>query len=191
MYFFRDPERAVPAGAGVISPADGRVVDVSQSVIDGETFWKISVFLSVFNVHVNRAPVGGIIRSQRYTAGRFVVASRPEASTENEQNTVAIETRTHDSVPTIIVFKQIAGLIARRIVFNKRVGDRVELGERVGLIKFGSRVDLFVPLTYTPTVATGDRVKGGLTWMAQPVATASGVAVGTKARESVEQLQSQ
>ncbi len=162
LYFFRDPERLVPSGEVVVSPADGKVVDVREVTHEGQRAWKISIFLSVFDVHVNRAPLSGTIRSVRYQPGRFLMAFRPEASAENEQNTVTIE-----GDRLTVTFKQIAGLIARRIVFRKRLGDRVELGERVGLIKFGSRVDVFLPLDAPPAVAVGDRVRGGSSVLAQ------------------------
>jgi phosphatidylserine decarboxylase len=167
LYFFRDPERVIPAGEGVVSPADGRVVDLRQIELDGQPYWKISIFLNIFNVHVNRAPVGGTIREQVYSPGRFLVASRPEASVQNEQNTVTIE-----SAGETVVFKQIAGAVARRIVFRKKVGDHVERGERVGLIKFGSRVDLFLPLSLTPQISVGDRVSAGSSWIARPATVA-------------------
>jgi phosphatidylserine decarboxylase len=170
-YFFRDPNRLVPAGEGIVSPADGRVVDLRGIEYQGRPCWKISIFLNIFDVHINRAPMAGIVRSQEYSPGRFRVASLPEASLENEQNTVTI-----DGEGRTVVFKQIAGLVARRIVFVKKVGDRVERGERVGLIKFGSRVDLFLPLDFTPQVAVGDRVKGGCSWIARPASTRLGVA---------------
>ena len=128
-YFFRDPERTVPAEDVVVSPADGKVVDVRQVDLDGQRTWKISIFLSLFDVHVNRAPVSGTIQGLRYQPGRFRIASRPEASLENEQNTVTIQ-----GDRWTVTFRQIAGLLARRIVFRKKVGDRVERGERVGLI---------------------------------------------------------
>jgi phosphatidylserine decarboxylase len=140
LYFFRDPDRLIPPGEGIVSPADGRIVDLRRVEYGARPCWKISIFLNIFDVHVNRAPVGGLIRNQHYSPGKFRVASLPEASVENEQNTVTI-----DDNGQAVVFKQIAGLVARRIVFTKRVGDRVERGERVGLIKFGSRVDLFLP----------------------------------------------
>jgi phosphatidylserine decarboxylase len=162
LYFFRDPERIIPTGEGIVSPADGRVVDLRRIELEGRPCWKISIFLNIFNVHVNRAPIAGVIRKQVYSRGKFLVASRPQASLENEQNTVTIEAE-RDTV----VFKQIAGLVARRIIFTKKVGDRVERGERVGLIKFGSRVDLFLPLGYSPKVAVGDRVQGGSSWIAR------------------------
>jgi phosphatidylserine decarboxylase len=154
LYFFRDPDRVIPA-TGVVSPADGRVVEMRTVERDGQKMWKISIFLSIFDVHVNRSPIDGIIREQVYRRGRFCVASRPEASVENEQNTVTIEGE------RTVVLKQIAGAVARRIVFSKKVGDRVRRGERIGLIKFGSRVDLLLPLDYAPLVTTGQRVHGG------------------------------
>jgi phosphatidylserine decarboxylase len=189
MYFFRDPERVIPSGNGVISPADGRVVDVRRIHLDGQQFWKISIFLNIFNVHVNRAPIGGVITQQSYTPGRFCIASRPEASVENEQNTVAI-LAPGDGPNSTVIFKQIAGAVARRIVFNKKVGDRVQRGERVGLIKFGSRVDLFIPPSYALSVATGDRVKGGLDWIAQPDPSRGGESVSRACSQSIEQFQS-
>ena len=156
LYFFRDPDRAIPSGDVVVSPADGRVVDLRQAEMGGRKQWRISIFLSLFDVHVNRAPLSGVIREVSYRPGRFRIASLPEASIENEQNLVTIE-----GDRLTVTFKQIAGLLARRIVFRKNVGDRVERGERVGLIKFGSRVDIFLPLESAPLVAMGDRVKGG------------------------------
>jgi len=167
LYFFRDPERIIPA-AGVVSPADGKVVEVRQAQWDGQPAWKISIFLSVFDVHVNRSPVSGVIRAVRYTPGRFLVASKPAASVENEQNTVTVETE-----DGMVVFKQIAGLLARRIVFHKKTGDRVDRGERVGLIQFGSRVDLFLPPAMRPLVAPGNRVRAGSSVLAE-TGTASG-----------------
>jgi phosphatidylserine decarboxylase len=186
LYFFRDPERRIPAGDGVVSPADGRIVELRQIQQDGQLCWKISIFLNIFDVHINRAPLGGRITKQLYRPGRFLVASRPEASFENEQNTVSIAGGRHT-----VVFKQIAGLVARRIVFTKTVGERVERGERVGLIKFGSRVDLFLPLALAPTVSVGDRVKGGSSWIARPApAFADGHPAASHASAvDVEQLQ--
>ena len=163
LYFFRDPERTVPDEDVVVSPADGRVVDLRQMELDGRKVWRISIFLSLFNVHVNRSPIAGLIRNVCYTPGRFFIASRPEASAENEQNTVTVEGK-HFTV----TFKQIAGILARRIVFWKKPGEQVLCGERVGLIKFGSRVDLFLPVELPPSVAIGDRVKGGVSILARP-----------------------
>ena len=162
LYFFRDPERIVPSGEVIVSPADGKVVDIREVELDGRKAWKVSIFLSLFDVHVNRAPLAGTIRSLRYQPGRFLIASRPAASIENEQNTVTIE-----GERLTITFRQIAGLLARRIVFRKKIGDRVSLGERVGLIKFGSRVDVFLPPEVPPTVVVGDRVHGGTSILAR------------------------
>lgn len=162
LYFFRDPERTIPPGDVVVSPADGKVVDVREVEMEAQRAWKISIFLSVFDVHVNRAPLSGTIQNLRYQRGRFLMAFRPEASVENEQNTITIE-----GERLTVTFKQIAGTIARRIVFRKKLGDRVELGERVGLIKFGSRVDVFLPLEVPPAVAVGDRVRGGSSVLAR------------------------
>jgi phosphatidylserine decarboxylase len=161
LYFFRDPERVPPPGEWVVSPGDGRVVDLSEIEMDGQKVWKIGIFLNLFDVHVNRSPIAGIIRKVHYTPGKFLIASRSAASDQNEQNTVTIEGACYT-----VTFKQIAGLLARRIVFTKKVGDRVQCGERVGLIKFGSRVDIFLPLALRPMVAMGDRVKGGSTVVA-------------------------
>jgi len=161
LYFFRDPERTPPAGALVVAAGDGRVVDLREAEWNGQKMWKVSIFLSIFNVHVNRSPIAGVIRKIEYTPGKFMVASRAAASAFNEQNTVTVEGE-HFTV----VFKQIAGLIARRIVFKKKVGDRVECGERVGLIKFGSRVDIFFPLGLQPGIAVGNRVHGGTSVLA-------------------------
>lgn len=158
--FFRDPERAIPQDPGlVLSPADGRVVRIMPAPPDhtlGAGTLQISIFLSIFDVHVNRAPIGGRIAAVNYQAGAFLPAFNHEASVRNEQNSVTIE-----EGGTCVVFKQIAGLIARRIVFRKKVGDRVAPGERVGLIKFGSRVDVFLPPRFTVGVKVGDHVHGG------------------------------
>ncbi len=157
-FFFRDPDRAVPDGPGlVISPADGKVVgirDVSAGPV-GEGA-QISIFLSIFDVHVNRAPVAGRIERVEYHPGEFLPAFDDKASLRNEQNCVVL-----DDGQARVAFKQIAGLIARRIVFRKRVDDTVARGERVGLIKFGSRVDVFLPRGARVLVKRGDRVAGG------------------------------
>jgi len=161
LYFFRDPDRTPPVGDWIISPADGRVVDVREMEWEGRRVWKISIFLSIFDVHVNRSPIGGTIQSILYSPGKFLVASRDRASVENEQNTVTIQ-----GERCTVTFKQIAGLIARRIVFRKKIGDRVESGERVGLIKFGSRVDVLMPEAVRPSVQKGDRVRAGASILA-------------------------
>src|ERR1700756_4722645 len=155
MWFFRDPERVIPNDPGaVVSPADGKVTDVSSTTVDGKRFQRISIFLNVFDVHVNRSPVGGIIRGAHYQAGKFLNAMNPACAECNEQNTVTVEGEGHT-----IIFKQIAGLLARRIVFTKKIGDTVERGERVGLIKFGSRTDVLLEAAAEVEVKVGDRVK--------------------------------
>ena len=180
LYFFRDPERTVPEEEAVVSPADGRVVDLRQVELDGRPVWRISIFLSLFNVHVNRSPIAGVIRNVCYTPGRFFVASRPEASAENEQNTVTVEGKNFT-----VTFKQIAGILARRIVFWKKLGEQVACGERVGLIKFGSRVDVFLPIEIPPSVAIGDRVKGGASILARPGSRLENDAVPASAAKNV------
>ena len=162
LWFFRDPERLVPGGPGlVVSPADGVVTSVtSVSTPRGERL-KLSIFLSVFDVHVNRSPIAGVVRDVQYQKGLYLNALNPDSADKNEQNTVMVAADGYE-----VVFKQIAGLLARRIVFNKRLGDRLERGERVGLIKFGSRVDVLLPRDATLSVKKGDRVKGGASVLA-------------------------
>jgi phosphatidylserine decarboxylase len=157
LWFFRDPERLIPDTAGaVVSPGDGKVTDVSSVMMNGGPRTRISIFLSVFDVHVNRSPVAGVIREVRYQKGKFLNAMNPASAEHNEQNAVTVE-----GDGQTIVFKQIAGLLARRIVFTKRVGDLVQRGERVGLIKFGSRVDVLLDASAHLQIKVGDRVKGG------------------------------
>ncbi len=153
LYFFRDPNREVPAGPVAVSPADGRVVAV-KPISSNAT--RISIFLNIFDVHVNRSPIAGTIKEVTYHKGAFLVASKEEASSQNEQNTVTVQ-----GDGTVVTFSQIAGLIARRIVFNKRVGEHVSAGERIGLIKFGSRVDVVFGPEWQITAAPGHRVKAG------------------------------
>jgi phosphatidylserine decarboxylase len=156
-WFFRDPDRLVPGEAcALVSPADGKVTDISPVMSNGAARLRISIFLNVFDVHVNRSPIGGIIREIQYQRGKFINAMNAASAEQNEQNVVTVE-----GEGQTIVFKQIAGLLARRIVFNKRVGDRVERGERVGLIKFGSRVDVLLDASAALEVKVGERVKGG------------------------------
>jgi phosphatidylserine decarboxylase len=161
VFFFRDPERRVPADPRlVLSPADGKVVVVGSAPAEqplGPGASQVSIFLSIFDVHVNRAPIGGRIAAVQYHPGEFLPAFDEKASLRNEQNSVTIE-----GGATRVVFKQIAGLIARRIVFRKKVDDPVVRGERVGLIKFGSRVDVFLPPEIEVKVKVGDRVRGGV-----------------------------
>jgi phosphatidylserine decarboxylase len=157
LWFFRDPDRVIPSESGaVVSPADGKVTSVATMKMDGETFKSISIFLNVFNVHVNRSPVSGVIRGARYQAGKFLNAMNPASAEQNEQNTVTIEGEGQR-----VIFKQIAGLLARRIVFTKKIGDTVRRGERVGLIKFGSRTDVLLDASAEVAVKVGDHVKGG------------------------------
>src|SRR5882672_894853 len=140
LWFFRDPERQIPQTPGaVVSPADGKVTNVSVVNSGGASRNRISIFLSVFDVHVNRSPIAGVIRDVRYQRGKFLNAMGANCAEENEQNIVTVDGEGHS-----VVFKQIAGLIARRIIFTPKVGDRVARGQRVGLIKFGSRVDVLV-----------------------------------------------
>jgi len=172
LWFFRDPERQVPqAPSGlvpVVSPGDGKVTDVSVVAANGIARNRISIFLSVFDVHVNRSPIAGVIREVRYQRGKFLNAMGAQSAEENEQNIVTVE-----GDGRVVIFKQIAGLIARRIVFNFREGDKVACGERVGLIKFGSRVDVLFDRDAEIQVKVGDRVKGGATILALlPVAQA-------------------
>ncbi len=162
-YFFRDPDRVVPADPRlVLSPADGKVIVAGPAPAGnplGEGATQVSVFLSVFDVHVNRSPVGGRISRVDYHEGEFRPAFQDKASLANEQNSVTIDGA--DGAGRV-TFKQIAGLIARRIVFKKKVGDTVAAGERVGMIKFGSRVDVFLPRGAALRVKAGDRVVAGV-----------------------------
>ncbi len=162
LWFFRDPERSIPDAVEiVVSPADGKVTDVSPVTIGGEKQLRISIFLSVFDVHVNRSPIGGVVREVRYQRGKFLNAMNPASAEENEQNIVRVEGDGH-----AVVFKQIAGLLARRIVFHPKVGDRLERGQRVGLIKFGSRTDVLLNSNANVQVKVGDRVRGGASVLA-------------------------
>jgi phosphatidylserine decarboxylase len=160
MYFFRDPDRTVPPGADAVSPADGKVMAVKQ---EDSGLTRVSIFLNVFDVHVNRSPVEGRVSDVQYRKGEFLVASKEMASAENEQNVVTLETK--DGVR--VVFKQIAGLIARRIVFTKRPGDHVEIGERIGLMKFGSRMDVLFGPEWNILVVPRQRVTAGVSLLAE------------------------
>ena len=157
LWFFRDPQRAVPADPGlIVSPGDGLVTEtVTISTPQGPR-QRVSIFLSVFDVHVNRSPIAGVIKAVRYRKGQYLNAMNPDSAQHNERNVVTVSGQ-----GTEITFKQIAGLLARRIVFNLCEGDTVERGQRVGLIKFGSRVDVLLPEEATLRVKVGQRVKGG------------------------------
>lgn len=163
LYFFRDPERTIPDGPVAVSPADGKVVGIMG---DSAECTRISIFLNVFDVHVNRAPIAGKVTAVEYTKGQFLVASREIASSQNERNTLTIA-GVIDGQNTCVRFAQIAGLIARRIVCYKKPGDTVAKGERIGLIKFGSRVDVFLGPEWDIKVRTGQRVAGGSSILAE------------------------
>lgn len=155
--FFRDPERPVPSEQNVIvSPADGLIVELAEEQFDTRPVRRLSIFMSPLDVHVNRTPIAGSVTAINYKKGSFRVASQPLASVENEQNVFTIE-----GEQGVVVVKQIAGLLARRIVFWKRLGDSLARGERVGMIKFGSRVDVLVAPTVEWRVKVGDRVRAG------------------------------
>lgn len=174
MWFFRDPQRKIPPEPGaIVSPADGKVTDVSLCKMNGEPRIRISVFLNVFDVHVNRSPIAGVVKKVEYRKGKFLNAMGAACAEENEQNIVTVE-----GEGQTIIFKQIAGLLARRIVFTKQVGDSVSRGERVGMIKFGSRTDVLLEPEAETVVEVGDRVKGGSSILARFVA---GAAVRTTA----------
>ena len=182
LWFFRDPRRAIPQDPdAVVSPGDGRVTDVSPVTVGSEKLTRISIFLNVFNVHVNRSPIGGIVREVRYRRGRFMNAMSKVCADENEQNVVTVESDDRQRV----IFKQIAGLLARRIVFYPKVGDRLQRGQRVGLIKFGSRVDVLLDTTARINVKVGDHVKGGSSVLAyvqaQPALSAAGTSTAEQA----------
>jgi len=156
LQFFRDPQRIAALGRDlVLSPADGRIVVVEKAndPYAGREALKISVFMNVFNVHSNRSAVSGLVKEIQYFPGKFVNADLDKASTENERNAVVIDTNGQ-----IVTLVQVAGLIARRILCYIQVGDRLKAGERYGFIRFGSRVDVYLPLTAEPLVSVGDKV---------------------------------
>ena len=157
-YFFRDPKRVPPSDANVVvSPADGRVTRIESAAAgDGPTL--ISIFLSPLDVHINRSPISGKIVDVVYSPGRFLMATNEQASLVNEQNALTIQ-----GEKITVVCKQIAGILARRIICWKSKGDQLKLGERFGLIKFSSRTDVLLPVNVKVTVAEGDRVRGGVT----------------------------
>ena len=162
LWFFRDPERAIPQDAdAVVSPGDGKVTDVSIVTLGTEKWTRLSIFLNVFNVHVNRSPIAGVIRDIRYQRGQYLNAMNKASAELNEQNIVTVE-----GDGQRVVFKQIAGLLARRIVFYPKVGDRLARGQRVGLIKFGSRVDVLLDSSAHVNVKIGDHVQGGASVLA-------------------------
>ncbi|HJW99588.1 MAG: phosphatidylserine decarboxylase [Acidobacteria bacterium 13_1_20CM_4_56_7] len=157
LWFFRDPERTIPGGAGlIVSPADGKVTAISRFSDDGRNKQRISIFLNVFDVHVNRSPIAGTITALFYQKGKFGNAMSAGSSDANEQNIVTMQ-----GDGETVVFKQIAGLLARRIIFTARTGDKLQRGQRIGLIKFGSRVDVVLDDAVDLQVKVGDRVSGG------------------------------
>ena len=163
LWFFRDPTRRIPAGPGeIVSPADGVVTEAEWIETAAGSRLRLSIFLNVFDVHVNRSPIAGFVREVRYQRGKFLNAMNQASAEQNEQNIVSVE-----GDGQTVVFKQIAGLLARRIVFNPKVGDRVERGQRVGLIKFGSRVDVVLDASAALQVKVGDRVRGGASVLAR------------------------
>jgi phosphatidylserine decarboxylase len=165
-YFFRNPQRAIPTTPGVVvSPADGRVVVVKDEVCAGRSGKRISIFLAIWNVHVNRSPAAGTIAKLEYKPGKFLAAWAENASLENEQNVFTLSSEYGE-----IVFKQIAGWVARRVVSWKKMGDTVGRGELVGLVRFGSRVDLWLPEGAEVAVKVGDQVKGGSSVVARMTA---------------------
>jgi phosphatidylserine decarboxylase len=157
LWFFRDPERIIPMEPGlIVSPGDGRVTETAAISTPEGPRQRISIFLSVFNVHVNRSPIAGVLTGVRYQKGQYLNAMNPASADRNEQSIITVRGQGMD-----VTFKQIAGMLARRVVFNLREGDTVERGQRVGLIKFGSRVDVLLPAGAELRVKVGQRVKGG------------------------------
>lgn len=162
-YFFRDPQRAVPSDpSAVVSPADGHVLEIVDESLEGVMGHRISIFLAIWDVHVQRAPVSGRIASVVYKPGKFYAAMRSAASVENEQNIITVETPAGG-----LVFKQIAGAIARRVICWKREGEIISSGERIGLIRFGSRVDVWLPMEAEVAVRLKQKVKGGESLLAK------------------------
>jgi len=163
LYFFRDPSRVIPTDpAAIVSPADGRVLVVTDESVDGRAGKRISIFLAIWNVHVNRSPFSGRISRIDYRRGRFHMAMKSEASVENEQNVIYLQTGRGE-----IVFKQIAGMIARRVVLWKKSGEEVQRGERIGIVRFGSRMDIWLPQGVEISVKPGDSVSGGSSVLAR------------------------
>lgn len=163
LFFFRDPERIPPQDpSAILSPGDGRIMEVVEESLNGAPGRRISVFLSIFDVHVNRSPIAGRITNIEYRTGKFYAAMRGRASAENEQNAFTVE-----SDRGMVVFKQIAGWVARRIVCWKSKGDSVVRGERVGMIRFGSRMDIWLPEGVEIVVKPGQHVAGGTSILAR------------------------
>jgi phosphatidylserine decarboxylase len=182
-YFFRDPEREIPSGPGlIVSPGDGRVVVVKDEPYAGCSGKRISVFLAVWNVHVNRSPAAGTISGLDYRPGKFMAAWAETASFDNEQNVFTLASE-HGNV----VFKQIAGWVARRVVSWKKQGDVVARGERIGLVRFGSRVDIWIPENAEVLVKVGDNVKGGSSVLARMTETVAAKSAGFESSRKTQQ----
>jgi phosphatidylserine decarboxylase len=178
--FFRNPNRVIPGEPGlIVSPADGRVVVVQDEAFHGRPGKRISIFLAVWNVHVNRSPAAGKIARMEYKPGKFLAAWAEKASFENEQNIFVLASEHGE-----IMFKQIAGYIARRVVSWKKAGDYVLRGERIGLVRFGSRVDLWLPANAEIAVRIGENVKGGSSVLARLPVTAA-VELSENVRQSI------
>lgn len=177
MWFFRDPPRRVPIEPGaIVSPADGKVEDAEWIETSAGSRVRISIFLNVFDVHVNRVPVSGTVSLVEYREGAFLNALNAESAVHNEQTLITIDTDGYS-----VSFKQIAGVLARRIICNLREGDRVVRGQRMGLIKFGSRTDVLLPAGVSLRVKAGDRVKGGSSVLAvMPMQGAGGEETGSR-----------
>jgi phosphatidylserine decarboxylase len=175
LWFFRDPDRTIPTGPGeIVSPADGVVTASEWIETSSGSRLRLSIFLNVFDVHVNRAPVAGTIKVVEFREGGFLNAMKPESVLNNEQTLVVIDAGDYE-----VSYKQIAGLLARRIVCPVKVGERVARGQRVGMIKFGSRVDVLMPADAVPRVKLGTRVSGGSSILAvlpQPLGEGSSIA---------------
>src|SRR5690242_12858282 len=180
LWFFRDPERDIPHTPGlIVSPADGKVTDVSNVAVEGAPRTRVSIFLNVFDVHVNRSPIAGTITAVRYQKGKFGNAMANASSEANEQNVITLLGQGQT-----IVLRQIAGLLARRLVFNKKVGEQVARGERIGMMKFGSRMDVIMDPSVALQVKLGDRVKGGVTVLATSRPSGSGELVTASEQRS-------
>jgi phosphatidylserine decarboxylase len=184
LWFFRDPQRTIPIGPGlIVSPGDGLVTETVSISTPAGPRQRISIFLSVFDVHVNRSPISGELTDIRYKTGKYMNAMNPACAECNEQNAATVRGEGIE-----VTFKQIAGLLARRIVFTPRQGDRLERGQRVGLIKFGSRVDVVLPAEAELRVKPGQRVKGGESVIAampvRELSPVSGNALGTSQSQS-------
>jgi phosphatidylserine decarboxylase len=179
LWFFRDPQRTIPAEPGlIVSPADGKVTHIAPTQLGGKPYTRISIFLNVFNVHVNRAPISGVIKEIIYQKGRFGNAMDAASAEANEQSVITME-----GEGMTLVLKQIAGLLARRIVFNHKAGETLARGQRVGLIKFGSRTDVILPAATEVMVKIGDHVKGGSSVLAR-AAVLQEVSSGRSAQRS-------